>query len=55
MFGSIITLLVLLYPAAFIGGLLLGKIGARAVPFRMLINVVVYIVLALIVLPLVTG
>lgn len=55
MIGGLILLFVLLYPAAFIGGLIQGKLGSRAFPFRKLIYVGVYFVLAFVTLPLVTG
>tara|TARA_R110002073_G_scaffold21436_11_gene75512 strand:- start:5086 stop:5253 length:168 start_codon:yes stop_codon:yes gene_type:complete len=55
MIGALILLFVLLYPAALIGGFIQGKFGTRAFPFRKLIYVGVYAVLAFITLPMVAG
>jgi len=55
MIGALILLFVLLYPAALIGGLIQGKLGAKAFPFRKLIYVGVYAVLAFVTLPMVAG
>lgn len=49
--STLILLFVLMYPAAFIGGLIQGKIGVRARPFRAAICIAVYICLAMISLP----
>jgi hypothetical protein len=51
----VIFLLVLLYPAAFIGGLIQGKIGVRARALRAPISIAVYVLLALLFVPLVAG
>jgi hypothetical protein len=54
-FGIFVLLFVLLFPAAFIGGLVHGKIGLRFKKMRTPITIVVYILLAPVTLPLVTG
>lgn len=54
LFWAIIVLFLLLYPAALLGGIVRGKIGSRAEPFRNLIHVATYAVLALIIVPIVT-
>jgi hypothetical protein len=51
--GVLILLFVLLYPAALVGGFIQGKLGSRAFPFRKLIYVGVYAVLAIVTLPMV--
>lgn len=47
-------LFILIYPAAFLSGLVRGKLGSRANPLRMLINVATYLALVFVVVPVVT-
>lgn len=50
----LIVLFVLLYPAAFISGLVRGKLGPRGRPFGKLVSIVTYLALALVAVPMVT-
>ena len=53
MFGIIILLLVLLPVAAFFGGFLQGKIGIKYKNLRTPITIALYVLLALITVPLI--
>jgi hypothetical protein len=53
--GALILLIVLLYPAAFIGGFIVGKIGVSFRPFRAAIYIAVCACLAMVTVPAVQG
>jgi hypothetical protein len=50
----LVVLFVLLYPAAFIAGLVRGKLGPRARPLAVYINIATYAALAIVVVPMMT-